>query len=92
MDVELANDLAKALNVSALEFVQVSSGQVNPALVQGRIDVMMSMPYDMNSFEDLRYSKSYFDTVIGLVVKDEDLFKFKSDTQPVFLFEQENGE
>ncbi|HBI83146.1 cation:dicarboxylase symporter family transporter [Orrella sp. NBD-18] len=81
MDVELANDLAKALNVSALEFVQVSSGQVNSALVQGRIDVMMSMPYDMNSFEDLRYSKSYFDTVIGLVVKDEDLYKFKSVAQ-----------
>ncbi len=78
MDVELAGNLGAALGVTALEFVQIPSGQLVDALANGHIDVLMSLPYQWDSLQKLHHSGSYFDTVVGLAVRDQDRYQFKT--------------
>jgi Na+/H+-dicarboxylate symporter/ABC-type amino acid transport substrate-binding protein len=78
MDVELAGNLGTALGVTALEFVQIPSGQLVEALANGHIDVLMSLPYQWDSLQKLHHSGSYFDTVVGLAVRDQDRYQFKT--------------
>lgn len=78
MDVELAGNLGRAIGATELVFVQIPSGQLVDALANGHIDVLMSLPYQWDSLQKLHHSGSYFDTVIGLAVRDPDRYKFRT--------------
>ncbi len=78
MDVELAGNLGRAIGATELVFVQIPSGQLVDALANGHVDVLMSLPYQWDSLQKLHHSGSYFDTVIGLAVLDQDRYKFRT--------------
>jgi ABC-type amino acid transport substrate-binding protein len=73
MDVEIASLLARDIGVAGVEFVQ--AGDVNVlfrSLVEGRIDIIMSVPYLVDMLRTIVYSAPYFDGVVGFAVKDKD--------------------
>ncbi len=70
-DVELASLLARDLGVPRLEFVPSTWAELPRLLVEGRVDLLMSVPYVVEYLPALRYSAPYFDGAIGFVVRDE---------------------
>ncbi len=75
LDVEVASDLADALEVKA-EFVPVTWPGVPQALDRGVIDVMPGMWYRPFWFAKLRLSSPYLTQTVGLVVRDERRHEF----------------
>jgi ABC-type amino acid transport substrate-binding protein len=73
MDVEIASLLARDLGAAGVEFVP--AGEVNALfrlLVEGRVDIIMSVPYLVDMLQTIVYSAPYFDGVVGFVVRDKD--------------------
>jgi len=70
-DVELAGRLARDLGVGTLEFVPVRWDTLATVLAEGRVDLVMSVPYVAEALSQARYSTPYFDGFIGFVVRDE---------------------
>jgi Na+/H+-dicarboxylate symporter len=69
-DVELAEQLAGALNVRA-EFVPVEWSELPRMLATGEIDVMPGMWYRPYWFSSLQLTEPYFFATIGLATRDE---------------------
>jgi ABC-type amino acid transport substrate-binding protein len=73
IDVEIASLLARDLGVAGVEFVP--AGDVNALfslLVEGKVDIIMSVPYLVDMLQTIVYSAPYFDGVVGFVVRDKD--------------------
>jgi Na+/H+-dicarboxylate symporter len=77
-DVELAQELANALGVTA-EFVPIASwGDVPRLLTAGVIDVMPGLWYRPFWFSTARLSEPYVTGTVGLVVRDQRRHEFSS--------------
>ena len=75
-DVELASLIARDLGVPKLEFVPAEWSEASGLLVDGHVDMLMSVPYLRELLPSIRYSAPYFDGVIGFVVRDERRHEF----------------
>ena len=71
LDVELAARLASDLGVRAVEFVPIRWDTLAAAIAEGRVDLVMSMPYVAELLSQASYSAPYLDGFIGFVVRDE---------------------
>ena len=69
-EVELAEQLAEALNVHA-EFIPVEWPEIPRMLRTGEIDVMPGMWYRPYWFDSVQMSEPYFVATIGLATRDE---------------------
>ena len=74
-DVELAQHLAKALEV-AVEFVPVGWREVPQTLADGLVDIMPGVWYRPFWFSSVRLSEPYLVGTVGLVVRDERRHEF----------------
>ena len=73
MDVEIAGLLARDLGVPAVEFVAARSfNGVVTLLDEGRVDMVLSVPYLVDMLPLVVYSAPYFDGVVGFAVRDKD--------------------
>ncbi|MCG6935787.1 MAG: cation:dicarboxylase symporter family transporter [Proteobacteria bacterium] len=69
-DVEMANELAKELDVS-VEFVRIERSDSAHALGEGLIDIVMSgCAVTIDRMIDMTFSKSYADETLAFIVKD----------------------
>jgi len=71
MDVELAGRLARDLGVASVEFVALRWDTLGLAVSEGRVDMMMSVPYVAELLLEARFSTPHVDGHVGFVVRDE---------------------
>jgi ABC-type amino acid transport substrate-binding protein len=71
MDVELAGRLAQDLGVASVEFVALRWDTLGDVVAEGRVDMVMSVPYVTELLPRARFSMPYFDGHVGFVVRDE---------------------
>ena len=71
MDVELAGRLAQDLGVASVEFVALRWDTLGEVVAEGRVDMVMSVPYVTELLPRARFSMPYFDGHVGFVVRDE---------------------
>ncbi len=76
-DVELAEDLAESLGVSA-EFVPIKWPLLPEMLEKGLIDVMPGVWFRPYWFSSVRLSRAYFTATMGLAVRDDKRHAFQS--------------
>jgi Na+/H+-dicarboxylate symporter len=69
-DVEMANQLAKELNIS-IEFVRIERSKTAHSLNTGLVDIIMSgCVVTIDRMVDMKYSRSYADETLAFVVED----------------------
>ncbi len=78
LDVELAGRLANALGVARLEFAPIAPDSMGRVLDEGRVDVVLSVPYSRQWLSQVRLSAPYFDGVLGLAILDHRRSEFSS--------------
>lgn len=76
MDVELAEQLAEALGVKAVEFYPAHLREMARLVAAGRVDIGMGMPYVAEALPLVAYSPPYLDSTVGFVVRDRDRHAF----------------
>ena len=78
LDIELAEDLGRALGVKRVEFVPGDFLQMVRWVAEGRVDIGMGLPYVVQALGSVAYSMPYLDSTLGLVVRDADRDAFAS--------------
>jgi Na+/H+-dicarboxylate symporter/ABC-type amino acid transport substrate-binding protein len=78
LDIELAEELGRALGVKRVEFVPGDFLQMVRWVAEGRVDIGMGLPYVVQALGSVAYSMPYLDSTLGLVVRDGDRDTFAS--------------